>query len=114
MIANPLMVDTATRLRGVVADDPYSGESTEISWDDPSRLVLAGSSVQPEQGSEETFNRDMVTSRWRLWHYNPDADVLARDRVEYDGDVYEIDGEVQRWRHRRLGHMTCLLKRVEG
>ena len=114
MIANGLMGETVTRLRGIVKVDPYSGEATDVDWTTPDRLALEGSSVQPEQGSEETFDRDMVTSRWRLWHHNPGADLDARDRIEYDGDVYEVDGEVMRWRHHRLGHLTCLLKRAEG
>jgi len=114
MIPNRAMDEIVTRLRAVAVVDPYSGEATDLSWDEPGRLDLDGCSVQPEQGGEETFDRDMVTRRWRLWHHDPEADIEARDRIEYRGDVYEIDGEVMRWRHPRLGHLTCLLKKVDG
>lgn len=114
MRPNHLMTETVARLRGVAEVDPYSGEETTTDWSTPDRLDLSGSSVQPEQGSEETFDRDMVTRRWRLWHHDPEADVHARDRIEHRGEVYEIDGEVLRWRHPRLGHLTALLKRPEG
>ena len=107
-----LMAETVTRLRGVPVLDPYSGEATDVDWTTPDSLTIPRASVQPEQGSEETFDRDMVTSRWRLWAPgSPDIDAL--DRIVHAGETYEIDGEVLRWPG-RLAHTTCLLKRTEG
>lgn len=108
-----LLTDSVTRLRGVTSVDPYSGEGTDVDWASPDALTIPRASVQPEQGSEETFDRDMVTSRWRLWAAGH-PDITARDRIVHAGETYEIDGEVQRWPGRRLAHTTCLLKRSEG
>lgn len=107
-----LMTESVTRLRGVPELDPYSGEETGVDWTTPETLTISPASVQPEQGSEETFDRDMVTSRWRLWAPGH-PDVTARDRISYAGETYDIDGEVLRWPG-RLAHTTCLLKRAEG
>lgn len=105
-----LAAETVTRVRGVASSDAYGNET--IDWSNPDRLPIAGCSVQPEQGSEETFDRSMVVARWRLWGPSM-MDLSARDRVEHEGLVYEVDGEVLRWPG-RLAHATCLLKRVEG
>lgn len=99
-------------LEAATLTDPYSGEANGQDWDNATRTTVQGCSVQPELGSELLVNRDMVVTRWRLRGPSGMA-VTARSRVEYRGDVYEVDGDVERWPG-RLAHTSLLLKRVEG
>lgn len=109
-----MLSETVTRLRGAKASDGYGDD--EVDWSEPARLDIPSSEIQPLQGGEETFNRDMVTSRWRWWCTDPDADVTELDRIEHRGAIYEIDGSVQRWwaDGDPLAHATALLMKVEG
>jgi hypothetical protein len=66
--------------------------------------------VQPVVGAENTVGRDTIVSRWQLFA-PADADLTATDRVEFNGDTYEVDGEVQRWDFPPLSHLTALLRR---
>lgn len=105
-----------TRLRGTPVEDPYSGEETDTDWSAPDRLLIPQAEVQPLQGQMDpalTFDRETVTTRY--WLYAPGApDVLDTDRLEYAGEVYEIDGDVQRWVGGRLSHLQAMLKKVRG
>ena len=107
-----LMKQSATRLRGTLVEDPYSGEPTDVDWTDPDRLTIAPASIQPVQSDEITFDRDTFTARWWLWTPGH-PDVNGRDRVEYAGEVYEIEGDVMQWPG-RLGHTQLMLKKVDG
>lgn len=98
-----------TVLRAPTDDDDYGNPARD--WDAATESEVTGCSVQPVQGDEETVARDTVVSRWRL--YAPDStDLLASDRVRFEGDVYEVDGEVQRWDFPPLSHVTALLRRA--
>lgn len=89
-------------------DDGYG--NAEPDWAGASRTTVAGCSVQPIVGAEETIGRETVVSRWEL--FAPDsAALLATDRVEWDGDTYDVDGEVQRWDFPPLSHLVALLRR---
>jgi hypothetical protein len=90
------------------SDNPYGNQDRD--WDAATEIQVTGCSVQPVQGDEVTVGRDTVVSRWRF--YAPDGtDILASDRVRFEGDVYEVDGEVQRWDFPPLSHVTALLRR---
>ena len=107
-----LMGQTADRLRGVPQEDPYSGEATGVDWSVPGRLTLPKVSVQPVQSGELTFDRDTFTARWWLWCPGH-PDITGRDRVEYAGEVYEIEGDVMQWPG-RFPHTQLMLKKVDG
>ena len=107
-----LLSQSATRLRGVPVEDPYSGETTRVDWSNPDRLDLPRVSVQPVTGNEITFDRATVISRWWLF-VEGHPDITPHDRVEYAGESYEVDGEVLRWPG-RLAHTQVMLKRTEG
>lgn len=107
-----LMTESATRLRGVPVVDPYSGEETGVDWSTPTRLTIAPASIQPVQSGEDTFDRDTFTARWWLW-CNGHPDIVGRDRIEYAGEVYEIEGDVMQWPG-RLPHTQLMLKKVDG
>jgi hypothetical protein len=47
--------------------------------------------------------------------FAPDhIDLLATDRVEWDGGMYEVDGEPQRWDFPPSSHVTALLRRGDA
>lgn len=107
-----LMTQSATRLRPVMEVDPYSGEETKEDWTTPDRLELTPASIQPMQSGEITFDRDTFTARWWLWTPGH-PDVKGRDKIEYAGEVYEIEGDVMQWPG-RLAHTQLMLKKVDG
>lgn len=103
---------TVTVLRAAPgAVDDYGNPVTH--WESASQTNVSGCSMQPVEGDEFTTGRDTVVSRWRL--YAPvRAHLTATDRVRYAGDVYEVDGEVQRWDFPDAPHLTALLRRSRG
>lgn len=105
--------EVVTRLRAPVAGDRYGDEAR--NWDAAAELDIPGGRVVPQAGAENAVGRDQIVRRWT--YYGPyDADLLASDRVRYAGDVYEIDGEVRRWRSAsgNLAHLECDLLLVQG
>lgn len=107
-----LMTQSATRLRATPIEDPYSGETTGEDWSTPDRLTVSPASTQPVQSGEVTFGRDTFTARWWLWTPGH-PDIKGRDRIEYAGEVYEIEGDVMQWPG-RLAHTQLMLKKVDG
>lgn len=102
-----LGTDTITVLRATPgAEDDFGNPTSGV----PVGTTVLGCSVQPIEGDEATVGRDTVVSRWRVWA-PVGTDLKATDRVRYDGDVYEVDGEVQRWDSGTLPHVTALLRR---
>lgn len=100
-------------LRATAGSDDVLGNPV-LDWAHPAESPVVGCSVQPETGQENTLNRDLTVSRWRL--RGPiAADITSNDRVSFKGAVYDIDGEVQRWADfGDLDHFEALLKRSEA
>lgn len=69
--------------------------------------------VQPVSSDENDLNQDRIVSRWRIFLPSA-ADVLATDRIVFDGETYQIDGEVQTWDTGRPHHAEAYLKKVAG
>lgn len=99
---------TVEVLRATTAEDEYGNE--EPSWGTATTTTVTGCSVQPVLGAEVTVGRETIVSRWQL--YAPDGtDLLATDRVRFQGSTYEVDGEVQRWDFPPLSHVVALLRK---
>lgn len=109
---------TVTRLRAPVVSDGYGG--TVRDWSDPDqldRIEVDPCAVAPLAEDEQTQRgREGVADAWTL--YAPyDADIEAHDRIEYDAQQFDIDGEPGRWRSPFSGTefgMTVRIIRVEG
>jgi hypothetical protein len=86
------------------------GTGTVPDWDNATRAEVTGCSVQPVVGSDYTVDRDSTTTRWQAW-VPPATDVAPTDRVEWRGDTYEVDGDVQRWDFPPLDHLIVPLVR---
>ncbi len=87
--------------------DPGAGSPTETT--------VTGCYVQPATSAERTDLRDTVTTG--LVAYIPGTpDVVATDYVRWNGAVYAVDGEPDRWDDAsgRPHHLEVKLRRVEG
>lgn len=81
---------SVVRLRARRVPDGLDGR---LDWNDPERLTIPGWSIEPVD-SRKTFDAagDRTLSRWQA--IGPaGADVKAGDRIEWNGDHYELDAE---------------------
>ena len=92
------------RLRAGVTEDSY-GDPVE-SWDTPERVRIPGASVQDvsvveDNGVSRRINRGERTL------YAPGAiDLTKDDRVEVDGEVWQVDGTPEARRGLASGTFT--------
>lgn len=105
------------RQRATPVLDPYSGEPTDYSWDDPDLLDLPGCGFDPG-GSVETseVGRAPIVTQPTVYA-DPSADVLAGDRLVVRGRTWEVDGDPADWRNPFTGWRPGLvikLKAVSG
>lgn len=88
------------------------GTREELDWDASSSTTITGCSVQPSSSSEFTTDRDSYTTR--LTAYLPaSADVRSTDRLVWNGETYDVDGDVLRWDYPPLSHLMVNLRRSE-
>jgi hypothetical protein len=112
----PIATQTVTRRRATLgAANPARYNAQEWDWSSPDDLDIAACSVQPVVVAEvpEGEARDPVASRWQVFA-PPAADVRATNRIVFDGDVYEVDGEPQRWTTGVLDHVEFFMAKVVG
>jgi hypothetical protein len=88
------------------------GTGTELDWATATTSEVSGCSVQPAPSEDFTIDRDTFTTRW-VAYLPKDTDVHAHDRVQWEGDTYEIDGGVLRWHFGALSHVVVNLRRSE-
>lgn len=78
--------------------------------------TIEGCSVQPASTSLSEDGRVLGITDG-LTAYIPDgSDVIVGDRIEFEGGLYEIDGEPRIWRSATglLNHIMLNLKRYTG
>lgn len=109
--------DTVTRLRAPVIPGP--DDEPIIDWDntpddDLDKVEYPGSSFQPLSSNENLVAQQRTESTHR-WFAPAGADVVATDRVRFNGLDYQVDGEPERWRIRnREHHVEVLCFRITG
>ncbi len=108
--------DTITIIRPGTDTDRYGDEIP--SWSTATEHDEPNCKVNPAVGSEDRGpldERAALTKR-RLVAAPPCADILSTDRILWDSEIYEIAGEVLRWRSPLGGvdHLYFELVRVEG
>lgn len=102
--------ETVTRLRAPLVSGPYGGQTRD--WANATSLEMPAL-VHPLTSTEDVAGEQKTISRWRLLA-GPEYDIEPTDRFEWDGDTYEVDGEVGRWkRHAELHHQEAVLMRVD-
>jgi hypothetical protein len=94
--------------RASTTEDDYG--NSEPDWETAATTTVSGCNVQALTGAEQTVGRDTIVSRWQVFA-PPSADVTGTDRVEWAGDTYEVDGEVQRMDFPPLSHLYFFLRR---
>lgn len=85
---------TITRLRADVKD---SRGSLIPDWNNVDELIVINCSVQPAGGSINTDGRVLGMTDTYNVYINPDVDVHAGDRINYDGKIYDVDNEPGSW-----------------
>ncbi|MFE1104143.1 hypothetical protein ACFW4K_26825 [Nocardiopsis alba] len=108
----------AVRIRAGVRYDRAGTPLPDWSESAVSRLPLSRLNIAPRT-TEET--RDgagvrVVTGWWLQTAPGRDADIQAQDRVEFDGLLCEVLGEVQRWPDPftgRIHHVKVALQRAK-
>lgn len=95
--------------RATTTEDTYGNPVRD--WGSASSTPVTGCSVQPLSVTEVNVGRDTLVTRWQL--FAPvGTDLLGSDRVEFDGDTYEVDGDAQVWDFATLGHVTAALRKA--
>lgn len=103
-----LGTDTVTRLRGRTRDNFGNLAGTDVP------APISGCSVQPLGGSEQTATGQSAETNMTL--YAPaGTDLLATDRVSYDGRTYAVNGPPKNWpASTGLPHVEAELLLTEG
>lgn len=88
---------TAVRLRAGTKTD--RGGNTIPDWSNPSRLTVSGLNIQPNAQTETVDEQRTATiTGYRVQSAEGTApDIKATDRIEWNGQAFEVDGEVATW-----------------
>jgi len=86
--------DTVTRLRPGTID---RRGSKEPDWTNPNSLDIPGCSIQPAQTTLSQDGRVLGISEGWTAYFPPGADVLAGDKIRWDGEDYKIIGKPRAW-----------------
>lgn len=85
------MRDSVTRLRGT---STTKNGSEVISWSNPTTATITGVQVTAQATSRDFEGRvEQVTDR-RTLRAPFNADIQAGDRIVWNGNTYEVEGEV--------------------
>ena len=89
--------------------------STVPDWTTATTKQITGCSMQPSTTSLSQDGRVLgILDEYTLFT-PPDADIDAGDRIEFNGQVYEIDGDVRiQPAALRLDHIEIRLRRYSG
>ncbi|MGW5019347.1 hypothetical protein [Streptomyces cacaoi] len=110
-----LTADSVIRWRAVEVTDKYGNKT--LVWDAvEGRVTYKGVSVQPDSSSKELGDRNIrITGLKLITPRGKDIDLLATDRVIFEGKTYEVDGEVGRYRFGgRVHHVEARLVAFDG
>ncbi|WP_050515045.1 hypothetical protein [Streptomyces rimosus] len=110
---------TIVRLRAGQRTDRGGNTVPDWSPDKVSRLPVASVSVQPTTQTEQADpTRTAVVTGWQvITAPGVDADIEARDRIEWNGMVLEVAGEVGRYSDflsNATHHLEFVMRRATG
>lgn len=71
--------------------------STVPDWDNATKTTVNGCSVQPASTSLSLDGRVLGLSDGWTAYVPEGTDVKAGDHIEFDGQIYEINGEPRVW-----------------
>ena len=108
---------TVAVLKGTPVVDPYSGEETRLDWTNPTEVVYTHCAVAPRTTDEPLLARRFPVFEGLTVYGPEDIDAGPRDRIRIGDTVYDIDGEIARWRSPFTGNSggsTINVTRTEG
>lgn len=103
------------RIRPGTKTDSRGSVIPDWSEDKITKLTITGCSVQPATTSLSLDGRVLgINEQWTA--YIPEgSDVIAGDRIVFDGNTYEINGEPKKWTGAfTRSHIQLNLTRWEG
>lgn len=105
--------DTVTVLRAPIVT--VNGEERR-DWDNASRMTLTRVQVTARATTQDFAGRLQNVNDGRTLRADYDADVQEGDRVIYDGNLYEVNGEVFHTKSPtgRASTTRCALTRWNG
>jgi hypothetical protein len=92
--------DTVVRVRAPLITG-YGGQEKR-DWPNAARTTIRAN-VQPDRTVELNDQRQTTVTRWRLF-CGPAEEIVATDRVEWDGRTLEVDGDVELWKRSGAPH----------
>lgn len=105
-----LLADFILRKRAITEDDGYGNLRRDWAHTED---VEYPAEVQPLSAAEDVSDQDRLETRWRLWLY-PKADLVPTDRVVWDGQTYEVIGDIEVWKQKgRVHHKKVILIKIE-
>lgn len=110
-----LAVQAVTVLRAPLVGNRYNGQVRD--WTNATRTDVDGVSVQPATSTEDVRDRELLTNTYKLFtDRGRDIDLLATDRIEWNGMTLQVDGDPNRWPAPGGGvhHVEAALKLVTG
>lgn len=80
-----------------LVDDPYSGAATSEDWSDPAPTEAPSAFVLSSTTADTSDGQNITTAvAWTLYVPEGEVEPGPRDRVEFAGEVFAIDGAVIR------------------
>lgn len=106
-------VDTVTRLRSTVT---IERGTTYPDWTNASTVAISGCSMQPAGTSLSQDGRIQGITDGYTCYMPPGSDVMAGDRIQYNGNTYTINGEPRIWNSPTgsVSNIVLNLERWEG
>lgn len=104
------LYDTITRLRAPQVSTGYGNQARNWAAATSTDFLVHWSA---QSVSEVVGDEPRTVTRGRIFG-GPDLDLEATDRVLFDGDTYEVDGQVMRsYQRGQLHHVRAMLRRIE-
>jgi len=104
-----ILRDRVVRLRAPLISGGYGNQTRD--WANATSTIYPAA-VGPLSSAEDVVDQQQTTTRLRLILPAP-ADVIAADRITWDGQTYNIDGEVVAVKRRgRPHHLEAVIIKV--
>ena len=90
--------------------------STIPDWNNADTLEICGCTVQPASTGLSQDGRVLGINEGFTVYLPPGADIQAGDRIDFEGNVYTINGDPKIWPSAtgRVSHMQLNIERWRG
>lgn len=109
--------ETVIVLTGTAVTDPYSGETSGLSWATPTEVSVPNVMCEPRPSGEPVQDaRNAVTSGFTLYvRKRPIMPTITpQNRVRVRGDEFDVLGEPSDWRLDEFGGLVIQTERTVG